>query len=86
MTATNSNPKLERYFELIDRLLQCPNGSEPEVLDASPELLDAGLVQALVQAASYFAHQDNSEAAQFLTFIAKELARQLGLYPQPEGA
>ena len=72
----------ERYFDLIDRLLKCPNGQEPEVLDSSSDLLDAGFVQTLMQAASYFAHQDNPEAAKFLVFIARELARQLGLYPQ----
>lgn len=84
MTATNISPRQEHYFDLIDRLLNCPNGTEPEVLDGSPELLDAGLVQALVQVASYFAHQDKTDSAQFLIFIAKNLAKQLGLYPQPE--
>ncbi|WP_017325363.1 hypothetical protein [Synechococcus sp. PCC 7336] len=84
MTTTDTSPQQERYFALIDRLLECPNGTEPEVLDSSPELLDAGFVQALMQTASYFAHQDNPEAAKFLIFIARELARQLGLYPQPE--
>ncbi len=74
------------YLDLIDRLLKCPNGQEPEVLDASPDLIDAGFVQALMQTASYFAHHDNSEAAKFLIFIARELARQLDLYPNPQEA
>ncbi|MEO0853662.1 MAG: hypothetical protein AAFY15_09190, partial [Cyanobacteria bacterium J06648_11] len=74
----------ERYFDLIDRLLKCPSGTEPEVLDSSPELLDAGLVEALVQATAFFAHQNNPRAAEFLAFTAKELARQLGLYPHVE--
>ncbi len=73
----------ERYFDLIDRLLKCPNGQEPEVLDEASDLLDANFVQALMQTASYFAHNDNPEAAKFLIFIARELSRQLGLYPQP---
>jgi hypothetical protein len=34
-----------QYFNLIDELLQCPNGQEPEVLEAKPELIDSGLVQ-----------------------------------------
>ncbi len=79
---SSANPqRQQRYFDLIDRLLKCPNGSEPEVLDESPDLLDAGFVQALMQTASYFAHNDNPDSAKFLIFIARELARQLDLYP-----
>lgn len=79
------NPqRQDRYFDLIDRLLKCPNGQEPEILEGSSDLLDADFVQALMQTASYFAHNDNPEAAKFLVFIARELARQLGLYPQPQ--
>lgn len=86
-TPPNSSPPDPRqtlYCELIDRLLACPSGQEPEILNAEPELLDAGFVQTLMQTASYFAHQDNSEAAKFLIFIARELAYQLGLYPGVE--
>ncbi len=79
-TSTDSQ-RQERYLDLIDRLLKCPSGSEPEILDASPELLDAGFVQVLTQTAAYFAHNDNPESAKFLVFIARELARQLDLYP-----
>lgn len=86
MNANATSERQERYFKLIDRLLDCPNGQEPKILDEAPELLDAGFVSALMQAASYFAHQDNREAAKFLIFIARELSRQLGLYPQPQDA
>ena len=82
-TDTNSQ-RQERYLDLIDRLLKCPNGGEPEVLDSSPELLDAGFVRVLMQTASYFAHHDNPDSAKFLIFIARELARELGLYPTPQ--
>ena len=78
------NPRQTLYFGLIDRLLACPNGEEPEILNAQPDLLDAGFVQTLMQTASYFAHQDNPDAARFLIFIARELSHQLGLYPQPQ--
>ncbi|MDV3347132.1 hypothetical protein SPB21_11530 [Leptothoe sp. ISB3NOV94-8A] len=77
-------PRQAMYLGLIDRLLTCPNGEEPEILNADPDLLDAGFVQALMQTASYFAHQDNPDAAKFLVFIARELAHQLGLYPQTQ--
>lgn len=75
----------ERYFNLIDQLLHCPSGQEPDVLDANLELVDAGLVQAMTQVAAYFAHHDNQEGASFLIHVARELAKQLGLYPQTAG-
>jgi hypothetical protein len=69
------------YIRLIEQLLQCPNGQEPEVLDAHPELINADLVQTMVQVASGFAHHDNPDAARFLVHVARELSKQLGLYP-----
>ncbi|MCE2697655.1 MAG: hypothetical protein PX483_08545 [Nostocales cyanobacterium LE14-WE4] len=71
-----------QYFNLIDELLQCPNGQEPEVLEAQPELIDSGLVQAMLQVATMFAHQGNQDGAQFIFFVAKQLAKELGLYPE----
>lgn len=72
----------ELYLNLIDQLLSCPNGQEPEVLDAQAELLDAGLVQTMVQVATVMAHENNQDAAKFLIHVARQLAIQLGLYPQ----
>ena len=71
-----------QYFDLIDQLLKCPNGQEPEVLEAQPELIDAPFVETMLQVASSFAHGGNQEGAQFLFFVARELAKQLGLYPE----
>jgi hypothetical protein len=70
------------YLNLIERLLSCPNGQEPEILDAQPDLIDAGLVQTMVQVATLMAHQDNQDSAKFLIHVARQLAIQLGLYPQ----
>jgi hypothetical protein len=72
----------EEYFELIDRLLRCPNGEEPEVLDSRPDLLDETFIRTLMQVATAMAHDNNQEGAQFLIFIARELAKQLGFYPE----
>ncbi|MEL7353478.1 MAG: hypothetical protein AAF171_09440 [Cyanobacteria bacterium P01_A01_bin.116] len=82
--SASASPRESQYFALIDRLLDCPNGEEPNILNAEPELLDAAFVQALMQTASYFAHQNNADAAKFLVFIARELAQQLGLRPQTQ--
>lgn len=69
-------------MNLIDQLLHCPNGQEPAILDNHQDLVDAGLVQMITQVAAYFAHNDNQDAAKFLVYVARELAKQLGLYPQ----
>jgi hypothetical protein len=85
MTQENQVLNEERqtaYFQLIEQLLGCPNGQEPEVLEAQPELIDAGLIHTMLQVAAAFAHQGNQDGAQFLIFIARELAKQLGLYPE----
>ncbi len=74
------------YLNLINELIQCPNGQEPEVLNQHLDLIDAGLVQTMSQVAAYFAHHDNQEGAKFLIFIARELAKQLGLLELETGA
>jgi hypothetical protein len=83
MTQPSTEQRETAYLHLIDRLLACPNGQEPEVLDAQPDLIDAGLVQALVRVGTMMAHQENQEGAKFLFHVARELAIQLNLYPQP---
>ncbi|MDJ0704973.1 MAG: hypothetical protein QNJ46_16955 [Leptolyngbyaceae cyanobacterium MO_188.B28] len=79
----SASERQEQYLKLIDQLLKCPNGQEPDVLDAQLDLIDAGLVQTMMQVATSFAHQDNQDAAKFLIYVARELAKQLELYPQP---
>ncbi|MEH2395340.1 MAG: hypothetical protein V7K21_28035 [Nostoc sp.] len=70
------------YFNLIDELLKCPNGQEPEVLESHSELIDSGLVGTMLQVATMFAHQGNQDGAQFLFYVGRELAKELGLYPE----
>jgi hypothetical protein len=79
---TPDNQRQNRYINLIEQLISCPNGQEPEVLDAQPDLIDAGLIQTLVQVGTMMAHQENQEGARFLFHIARELSVQLNLYPQ----
>ncbi|WP_353930754.1 hypothetical protein WJM97_21200 [Okeanomitos corallinicola TIOX110] len=76
-----SDERQNQYFNLIDELLRCANGQEPEVLESQPELIDSGLIHTMLQVATMFAHEGNQDGAQFLFFIARELAKQLGLYP-----
>lgn len=72
----------DRYFDLIDQLMKCPNGQEPAVLDSQPDLLDEGFVKTLMQVATMMAHKDNQDGAKFLIFLARQLSQELGLYPQ----
>jgi hypothetical protein len=77
-----SEQRQHLYFNLIDELLRCPNGQEPEILESKPELIDSGFVETMLQVATMFAHEGNQDGAQFLFFVARELAKQLGLYPE----
>jgi hypothetical protein len=81
MTEAEREERHTLYCNLIDELLKCPNGQEPEILDAQPELIDSGLIHTMLQVATMFAHEGNQDGAQFLFFIARELSKQLGLYP-----
>lgn len=79
------NQRQEQYFQLIDELLRCPNGQEPEILEEKVDLIDENFIKTLMQVATAMAHDNNQEGAQFLIFIARELAKQLGLYPNLSG-
>jgi hypothetical protein len=46
----NSERK-QAYLNLINQLLTCPSGEEAEVLETHPELLDDGLVAAMLEEA-----------------------------------
>ena len=76
------NQRQEEYFKLIDRLLRCPSGKEPEVLDASADLLDENFIRTLIQVGTIMAHENNQEGSKFLIFLARQLSKQLGLYPE----
>lgn len=71
----------EAYLSLIEQVLTCPQGQEPEVLSNNPELIDAGLVQMLLQVSSSMAHDGDSESANFLVQFARLLSQALGLTP-----
>ncbi len=70
------------YFDLIDKLISCPNGQEPGILEQDAELVDAGFVNTVVQVATVFAHEGNEDGAKFLIHIARELSKEMGLYPE----
>jgi hypothetical protein len=52
----------EAYLNLIQQLLDCPSGKEPEILAANQELLDAGFLQVL-EAVAQMSSQEGEENA-----------------------
>ncbi len=82
MSEQTPEQRQEQYLSVIDQLLRCPNGQEPEILDAHINLIDENFINTMVQVAAGFAHNNNHDAAKFLIHVARELAKQLGLYPQ----
>ncbi|MEO1378357.1 MAG: hypothetical protein AAFW70_29625 [Cyanobacteria bacterium J06635_10] len=78
----SSEERQNKYYSLIDQLLKCPNGKEPEIIEANPELLDAELIKLMMQVATAFAHNGNEDGAKFLIHVARELSKQLGFYPE----
>lgn len=78
----SSEQRQNQYYTLIEQLLKCPNGKEPELIEANSELLDAEFIKLMMQVATSFAHNGNEDGAKFLIHIARELSKQLGFYPQ----
>ena len=53
----------QAYFNLIRSLLNCPSGEESQILQANSELVDAGLVQVMQQAAENQREEGNENTA-----------------------
>ncbi|MBE8967783.1 CHAT domain-containing protein [Nostocales cyanobacterium LEGE 12452] len=65
--------RLHAYNQLIQTLLNCPSGEEPEILAANTELLDADFVQVVVATAEHFAQQGEENTAEWLRNLATYL-------------
>lgn len=63
----------EAYLNLIDALLSCHSGEEPQILNANSDLVDAGLVQTMRQVAEMMKRRGDRNAADFLIQIAGQL-------------
>ena len=68
-------------MNLIERVLTCPNGQEPEVLSSCSDLIDAGFVQMLIQISASMAREGDEDTANFLVQLARLLGKSLGLSP-----
>ncbi len=69
----------QAYLDLIERLLNCPSGEEPEILQANQDLLDADFLQMLEAVAEYTSQQGDENAANWLRNLAIQLREALNL-------
>ncbi|MDZ8238503.1 MAG: tetratricopeptide repeat protein [Nostoc sp. ChiQUE01a] len=54
------------YLQLIESLLNCPSGEEPELLAANQDLLDGGFLQTLEAIAKWYSQQGKEDTANWL--------------------
>lgn len=72
---TDPEDNSQVYLELIKALLDCPNGSEEELLTANQALIGPGLVQMMQQVATQLTAKGDRAAANYLQHWAMELNR-----------
>ena len=60
----------QAYLNLIQSLLNCPNGEESQILQANSELVDAGLVQVMLERANDLKTDNNLDDANSLMTLA----------------
>ncbi|MEG3941888.1 CHAT domain-containing protein [Microcoleus sp. S36b_A3] len=63
----------QAYLNLIESLLNCPNGEENQILQANSELVDAGLVQVMLDMANDLRIDNNLDDANSLMTLAGHL-------------
>jgi hypothetical protein len=68
--------RVRAYVNLIIELLNCPSGEEAQILEKNAELVDAGLVQIMVEVAEIIALKGDVNA-DWLQNIAAQLAKTL---------
>nr|NMG10125.1 hypothetical protein [Brasilonema sp. UFV-L1] len=69
----------QAYLDLIEKLLNCPTGEEPEILQANLDLLDADFLEMLEGVAEYISQQGDENAANWLRNLANQLREALNL-------
>ncbi|MGB8686920.1 MAG: tetratricopeptide repeat protein, partial [Microcoleus sp.] len=71
------------YLQLIQKLLECPNGEESQILKSHSELLDPGLLKTIIAVAKQFDNNGKQNAGKILTNCALEIGYFLGNNQQP---
>ncbi|NCR14644.1 MAG: hypothetical protein GPJ22_22500 [Microcystis aeruginosa LL13-03] len=74
--------RTQAYINLIEQLLTCANGEEPNILQANQELIDPQFLQVMENYATGLEEQGNNNNAAWL----RNMAQQLGQYLNPQAA
>lgn len=69
----------QEYYQLIQNLLNCPDGKESEILTANTNLIDSDFILALQAVANYYAQQGQEKMARWLRNSTKKLNKELNL-------
>jgi len=72
--------RAQAYVNLIQQLLTCANGEEPNILQANQELIDPQFLQEMENYATGLEQQGNNNPAAWL----RDIAQQLGQYLNPQ--
>jgi hypothetical protein len=68
---------IDNYLDLIQNLLDCPQGQEGRLLQQSEELINPELLQVMERAIEELANDGNLESANYLRYWQTQLARLL---------
>jgi CHAT domain-containing protein/tetratricopeptide (TPR) repeat protein len=71
--------RAQAYTNLIQQLLSCPNGQEPQILQDNSQLLDAEFLQVCEVIADNLAEEGQENPANFLRDLARQLGQFLGM-------
>ncbi|MEY3868608.1 MAG: hypothetical protein RLZZ338_2499 [Cyanobacteriota bacterium] len=71
--------RAQAYLQLINALLTCPNGEEPEILQANLELLDQEFLLVCEIFAEKLAEEGNENGANFLRNLVSQLGQLFGM-------
>ena len=65
--------RLQAYVNLIEQLLTCADGEEPNILQANQELIDPEFLQVMENYATGLEEQGNNNPAAWLRNMAQQL-------------
>ena len=69
--------RAQAYLQLIETLLNCPNGEEQQILQANLELVDSGLLQVCEVVAEKLAEEGQENQANYLRNLASQIGQLL---------
>jgi tetratricopeptide (TPR) repeat protein len=77
--ASYDETRAQAYLQLIDILLSCPGGEEPQILKANLELLDLGFLEVCDGVAATLTEEGQENPARFLRNLASQLGQFLDM-------